>query len=70
MAKCIDCGGEVLHGDQLHETTVTEYVRGGKVRTRVESRCKDCMETYASAMWPEDEWGPYPHEIHSKGGRA
>ena len=42
MDKCIDCGGEVVHGEKLHEMTVTEPLEGGSTITYVEMRCRQC----------------------------
>jgi len=53
--RCIDCGGELIAGAKLCETTVSE--NGVE---RVERRCEHCAEEYARALWPEETFGPYP----------
>ena len=60
MDKCIDCGGEVVHGEKLHEMTVREPLEGGSTITYVEMRCRQCADDYAADFWPED-YGPCPY---------
>jgi DNA-directed RNA polymerase subunit RPC12/RpoP len=55
ITRCIDCGGKIPYGETVLGTTTTF-----NERTKIEYRCHACAENYAEALWPEEEWGPYP----------
>ena len=42
-------------GEPFHQTTC--MIDGV---THLEHRCATCIDHYSRAMWPEDDWGPYP----------
>jgi len=59
--RCVACGAEIIGGEPLHELKV--HYRGS---ITIEHRCRECIETLASALWPED-FGPCPYQHHKAG---
>jgi hypothetical protein len=69
MSPCIGCGGELIAGEPLASTLVTEYAKEG-VRRFTAFRCRDCMEDFACACWDEESRGPYPGTVTRVEGRV
>jgi len=59
ITRCIACGSKIPYGETVLGTTTNTTTTFGE-RTRIEYRCHACAENYAEALWPEEEWGPYP----------
>ncbi len=66
---CNDCGGEFL-GGELPDCSRTSIGRNRRDSSAwrddevyYEFRCRECGENYASALWPDDTWGPYPFTV-------
>ena len=53
---CIRCNGALLYGEPLHTSTFN----GESIQW-----CRDCIEEYSAASWPED-WGPYPSTVYPR----
>lgn len=57
--RCVDCGGQFFGGEALHCMKLVSYLGDGKQTVRFEYRCRECIERFSRAFWPED-YGPYP----------
>jgi len=64
---CVDCGGLVTFGE-VHDLKVETKMNGQWV-SRIQTRCVECSQIYAEAMWPED-WGPYKHPPRMRAGKC
>jgi DNA-directed RNA polymerase subunit RPC12/RpoP len=59
MIKCVRCGGEFLGGEPMCELNA-KYDSGP---WHIEYYCIPCMDEYSSALWNDEEWGPYPSRL-------
>lgn len=53
---CIRCRGFFLYGEPLYSSFYNDDTIWW---------CRDCIEEYSSAIWPEDR-GPYPATIYPR----
>jgi hypothetical protein len=60
--KCVHCGAEIVYG-KPHEMKVKMTAKG-ITRTLTEFWCEPCIEWYSEAIWPEEEYGPFPRRIN------
>jgi hypothetical protein len=60
--KCWQCHAEIMYGEPPHRT---ESDINGKVT--VQLWCQECIIDYSIAMWPEEAFGPCPHQQHKPG---
>lgn len=54
-ATCWDCGAKHGGGKPFHK--FTSDINGV---IHFEYRCEPCIDWVSRAMWPEEDWGPYP----------